>query len=405
MISVEEAKKNIFDHIKKTFVAQKETVSLSESLGRVTAEPIVSRLPCPLFDNSAMDGFALRYQETLSAHPDHPVTLKVTGECQAGDPPSDLTAPLTAIRIMTGAVIPLGANAVVMQEKVVQTKWSIQLKEPVRQGQNIRKEGEDITRGEIALEKGHILSSGSLSFLSSIGVTHLSVTTQPKISIFVTGNELVSEPSQLKPGKILESNSSFLKAALHEMGLSPLRIQLIKDNPDHLQQPVEASLKDSDIVILTGGVSVGEYDLTKKILKKLNVNPLFWKVNQKPGKPLYVGHSNETLIFGLPGNPYAVFCCFQIYIRPCLLQFMNHPKRELTHTQMPLHESWVKKDSKNHFLKGKIVHNKNGPTVKPLKGQGSHLMRSLSHTDVLISINGEPRQLSSGTLVDVIHLF
>ena len=404
MISLKEAKQKLFDHGQQLLVSQKENISLANSLGRVTAEAVNAPLSNPLFDNSAMDGFALRHEDTSKAHSDHPVGLKIIGECQAGNPPQKLQSPNTTIRIMTGAPIPSGANAVVMQEKVTEQDGLITLQAPVQKDQNIRRAGEDIRSGEMALDKGQVITGGTMSFLASIGVTQLAVTAQPKVSILVTGSELVSEPNEIKPGQILESNSLFLKAALHELGLAPLRVQLVGDNPQRLQEHLEACLEDSDIVILTGGVSVGAYDFTKKILGDLGVQTLFWRVNQKPGKPLYVGSSGKRIFFGLPGNPYAVLFCFYIYVRPYLLQFMHHPRTELTHSKMPLHETWVKKDTKTHFLKGRIMHQDGQHYVQPLSGQGSHLMRALSQADVLISIDGEPRSLSQGELVDVIHL-
>lgn len=401
MISVEKAKQIIFGHVGAGLTPPAhENVLLSESLGRITASPILSPISVPLFDNSAMDGFALRSSETLPGN----VSLKIVGEIKAGDPPVELKEPNSCLRIMTGAPLPCGADAVVKKEEVKDDGKTIRLSRSILVGENVRQKGEDFQKGEIALPAGTRMTPGVLGILASIGIQKVETAPKPRVAIIVTGHELAVSLESLKPGQIIESNSVMLRAALKEMGINPVITDSVEDDPQKIGASLARALENSDIVIMTGGVSVGEHDLTRKVLNEMGVQEHFWKVNQKPGKPFCFGTTGKKMIFGLPGNPYAVFVCFYLYIRPALLVLMGDPRPELRRFKMKVASPLVKKDDRTHFLKGKII-SKNGESwVLPLKGQGSHLLGALKEAETLIQIPAEKKEVGEGEETEVIWL-
>lgn len=405
MISFEKAKAIVLKESNALFSKTRtQVVPLDDSLGRVISDSINSPIAVPLFDNSAMDGFALKSDVTKNADPTNPVTLKISGEIQAGDPPFELLDTDSTIRIMTGAPIPKGADCVIKKEDVEEINGVIKISESVKEGNNIRLKGEDIKAGESAIPQGTRITPGIAGFLSSIGIQRLNVFSHPGVSILVTGNELVDSLENLGPGKILESNSSVLKMGLKEMGVLPHRIQILKDDPSLLKKSAADALEDSDIIIISGGVSVGEHDHTKKILKKLGVKEQFWKVAQKPGKPFYFGTLNDRLVYGLPGNPYAVFTCFYLYIRPSILSMMGDKSPELKNEFLPLNRNIKKKGHRSNFLKGKRQKEDGIVVAEPLMRQGSHLLSSLTKADLLIEFPADCEDLKKGESVKVYYL-
>lgn len=406
MISYEEAKKLLDERIRQIPHSSSagQTIPLSEALGRITAEPISAPISLPLFDNSAMDGYALKSSDTKEASTSILVTLTIAGETKAGDPPINLHAPQTVIRIMTGAPIPLHADAVIKKEEIVETGNIIRISRAVDRGENIRKKGEDFKAGDEAIPAGTKVTPGVAALIASLGIRNISVRSKPRVSLMATGHELVSSIEALKPGKILESNSVMLKAALSEIGISPVRSAVIEDDPTLIHNKLVTALEDSDIIIITGGVSVGEHDYTRTVLEQMGVTQLFWKVAQKPGKPFYAGTLGDKLIFGLPGNPYAVFVCFYLYIRPALLALAGDLRPELKRARLKLSRAFLKKDARTHFLKGRTFA-KNGETLaEPLKGQGSHLLGALTEADILIHVPMDAMEIKEGDEVEVLYL-
>ncbi|MBI4412448.1 MAG: molybdopterin molybdotransferase MoeA [Deltaproteobacteria bacterium] len=418
MITVAEAKKILDKQAQQMLSFLPKTgriLPLTEVVGRITAEPISAPISVPLFDNSAMDGFAVRSADVKTASPDCPVILKIDGEARAGDSLKELGEPQTTIRIMTGAPLPLNADAVVMKEEAVEKNGGVLLSRPVAAGKNVRRKGEDFNAGDEAIPVGTKITPGVAGLMASLGIRNVPVKPKPRVSVIATGCELVSCLEALKPGKILESNSVFLKAALSEIGISPVRNAVIEDDPALIRERLVAAFEDchqvaSDVIIITGGVSVGDHDHTRSVLEGLGVTQLFWKVAQKPGKPFYVGtldkkgEKGEKLIFGLPGNPYAVFVCFYLYIHPILLTLMGHPHPEPRRERLKLSRGIAKNDGRSHFLKGKTVQKNNETLAWPLKGQGSHLLGALTKTDILICVPAETREIKEGEEVEVVYL-
>lgn len=384
-----------------------EVLALKECLNRVLAMELAAPIPVPRFDNAAMDGFALKAKDSCGASSQTPVNLLVSGEVRAGDAPVKLEGIGRAIRIMTGAPIPEGADAVVMKEVISESGNEIKIFSEVNSGQHIRRVGEDIWQGAPAMSKGTRLTPGVIGFLASLGLLRVPVAVLPRIAVLATGGELVSSVENLKPGKIFDSNTFMLHATLQEMGLLPVKSARVQDDLSVLKKTFEEALEVSDVVILTGGVSVGDYDYTRKVLADLGVETLFWKVAQKPGKPFYVGYKKDQLVFGLPGNPYAVLVCFYVYVRPALSALMGLVNGELRRSQAKLwgnFEKFEKKDQRAHFLKGKSLLKDGQAHVEILAGQGSHLLKAMGEADLLIYLPKERQEVKRGEEVEVIFL-
>ncbi len=395
MITYAEAQKLIEQN---SSPGQAEEIFLSASLGYVSAENIHSPLPLPLFDNSAMDGFMLRSEETLTATTQTPVFLNIRGVIKAGDSPSACLGKQEAYRIMTGAPIIKGSDAVLEKEKAEIQNNQLVLRAPVPKGRNVRFKGEEIKKRELVLPKNSVIRPGTIGFLASIGRNKIKIYRKPRIALIATGSELVTPGSPLKPGKIYDSNTAMLCASLDEMRIYPVFVRRLTDQPKIIQKVLAFALKQSDILILTGGVSVGEYDYVKELLQKSGVETIFWKVSQKPGKPLYFGRKENSLVFGLPGNPASVFTCFYEYAYPAIRRFMGYKNPSLFSARHPLKGSLKPDPEKILFVKSKIEAGE-AKQVVPLKHQQSHMISSLCEADSLIVVPSSQKMLEENDLV------
>jgi molybdopterin molybdotransferase len=401
MISVQEAKAIIR---RETPVLESITVPLPDGLHRILAEDVVSPLFLPLEDNSAMDGFALFSEDTRLANLDEPLTLKVAGVQRAGDDPRCELKRGRCIRIMTGATIPAGADAVVPKEKVREEGDQIQLTQRVPTGAHIRKKGEEIQIGEKVLRSGLRLRSQEIGLLGNLGLARIPVVRPPRVSLIVTGSELLAPPEKWRPGKIFDSNSPMLLAALKENHREPCWVRRVPDHYETLKSAIDEGIQRSDLTLVVGGVSVGDYDFSKKIFGELGVQTLFWRVAQKPGKPLYFGKSGQKLVFGLPGNPVSVWICFQEYVRLALwgLQGMSGEGRSVT--QVQLGQKIQSTRGKTVFMRAEILPQGPGNWVAPLQAQGSHCLSSLSRADGILELPPGETDLQEGTAVNFNHL-
>ena len=391
MIAVEEARALLKEHC-QTF--GEERVSLYGALERYSAEDIIAPIDMPSFDNSAMDGYALRYEDVAKNIP-----LYNEGEIQAGDTLLSQVDPEHCIQIFTGALIPPGVDTVVIQERIeVEGKNIIVKDENLKQGANIRLKGSQSKKGDIILKKGDKLSPATCGMLSSFGIEKVSVYKRPTIDILVTGNELMRPPEVLKEGKIYESNSFALSNALKAMRLDDIRIRKGIDLEQDMMQKIGDGLQ-ANVLMITGGISVGKYDLVKSTLEKNGVQEIFHHVNQKPGKPFYFGKKGNTLVFGLPGNPGSVMNCFYIYLRHALAWAMGSTKKSTATLQLKLPEEVNKKNKKTFFVKAST----NGDTVEILDGQESYKMNAFAVANCLVEIPADVQHLPKGSLVDV-HL-
>ncbi len=315
MISVDEAIAIILQRTSTPSADSFEHVSLLDSLGRVLAAPVVAKDDLPLFSRSTVDGFAVRAADApLFRDPG----LRIVGESAAGMPSGCSVGAGEAVKIFTGAKLPSGADAVIMVEDSTTEGDHVRFGVTARAGQNYSKQGEDLKRGDTALCAGDAISSGAIGLLASLGATSLGVRSRPRVAILPTGTELVRAHETPQEGQIRESNAAVLAALIHLAGCEPVDLGIVRDDRARIKQAAERGL-ECDVLLVSGGSSVGDYDFTPEILAELGVEVHFDRVNLKPGKPTLFGTRGDRAVFGLPGNPISAFVTFHLFVRPALL--------------------------------------------------------------------------------------
>ena len=389
MISVTEAKKIISENVSSL---EPVTLSLQESAGLILAENIYATTDIPAFPQSSMDGYAFSF-EGWKQHK----KLKISGEVAAGSNENFTLAPENAVRIFTGAAVPDGADTVIMQEKTKTKNGELIIEDEALQlGTSVRPKGSEIKAGALAMEKEDVLSPAAIGFLAGIGITEVKVYANPSISIIITGNELQQPGESLQHGQVYESNSFALKAVLKQLQFDNIQILYATDKSEIITATLKKGLQQSDVVLLTGGISVGDYDFVLQAATECGVTKLFHKIKQRPGKPLYFGKKQNKLVFGLPGNPSSVLTCFYQYVIP-VLEKLSKRKIGLTTIKGPLAKAFQKNTGLTHFLKGFY----NGKTVVPLDAQESYRLSSFAKANCLIQIDEDITSLKEGELVDV----
>jgi len=398
MISSEQAKKLIRRCVSKLGT---QKVPVERSLGYVLAKDIRSPLSLPVMDNSAMDGFVLSAKDTRKASLKQPVHLKIRGTIRAGNSAKNCLRAGEAYRIMTGAPIPQGADTVLPKERTRVHDQCLILEGVLKKGSHIRYQGEEVRKNDQVLKKNSVIHPGTIAVLTSLGLGKVTVFRRPRVSVIATGSELVRPGKRLHPGQIYDSNSWMISSALKIMGLEVVTRKTIGDQPQQIKKTVRNVLAKSDTVILMGGVSVGDYDYVKEILHQFGVRKVFWKVDQKPGKPLFFGTKRNKLIFGLPGNPASAYICFYEYVYAALQQMSGMPMPELPREKVVLREHVKGSARKVYFLKAKLEQNGRERTVAPLRYQGSHMVSSLHEANSLILMPSKPKRAPRGEKVTV----
>lgn len=387
MISVQEARSLVESHATSEKITP---CSLSDAVGLCLAKAVVSPIDSPLFDQSAMDGYALSL-----ASWDGSSEFMVIGEIQAGVKPEIELKAGEAMRIFTGAPVPKGADTVVMQEKVTTNDNVLQIHDTeLKFGANIRLRGSQIRKGEIALPEGLLLNPAAMSFLAGLGISEVAVYNSPVVCIIATGKELITDQRELSEGMIYESNTVGLTAALKQRHIQPDSVHITDDNEVAIMKAF-LQCQHADMVIITGGVSVGEYDLVPASLERCGVRKIFHKVKQKPGKPLFFGTKDKTLVFALPGNPAAVLSCYYQYIYPAIDSFVHFSR--LKEKNLPLMADYTKKAGLTFFLKAKAT----DLGVEILSGQESYLLHTFSLANALVELPEEGELFPAGTMVSV----
>ncbi|HKY64617.1 MAG TPA: gephyrin-like molybdotransferase Glp [bacterium] len=397
MISVTDAKKEI---LKESRLLGNLRVPLAHALYRVLAQDLRAPVPLPPEDNSAMDGYALKAGDTFRATEGNPRCLRIAGIRRAGDAGRRPLRSGEAYRIMTGAAIPPGADAVVIQEMVEATECEVRIARPVPAGANIRRRGEELAKGDLVLPKGSQLHSRSLGLLANVGFPRVLIRRPPRVALIVTGDELVEPGRKLPSGKIYDSNGAMLEAALRELHLEPGLTRKVGDQEGRLTGALRTALERADVILLTGGVSVGDYDFSKSAFGRLGIRTVFWKVAQKPGKPLFFGKKGRTLVFGLPGNPVSAWVCFHEYVRPALLAMQGIPARDSVERAL-LEEPLQPSAKMTVFLRGRSRSHQGQSAVRPLSGQGSHMLKALAEANCLIQVPPREGPLEAGAEVEV----
>ena len=362
-----------------------ESKPLEGALGFAISKNIVSPFDVPEFDNSAMDGYALcgLYQE-----------YQLVGEVAAGDSKDIKLQDGEAVRIFTGAKVPNNATAVMMQEKASVTDSTLFLDEMPKVGQNIRKKGGQLTEGQAVFEQGHILNPPSLALMGSLGLSQLEVFSKPRVNIITTGNELVKPGEPKTEGQIYESNSYAISGALRQFGFQHHQKTQIKDDFEATKAGIKTALESCDVLIISGGISVGDYDFVKQSLEENGVNELFYKVFQKPGKPLYFGRKDNQFVFALPGNPASSLTCFYAYVLPLLQKLSGYGNYGLPTYQFPIKHAYENRFGRPSFLKAAVVDGK----VEILDGQGSSMIQSMAKGNALAFVD-DGEVLNEGDLV------
>lgn len=371
----------------------KETTKKVEKAGGyILFEDIYSPINMPPFRQSAMDGYALNLHDELS--------YKLIGEVKAGDSHQPILNKGEAIRIFTGAPVPDSANAIMMQEKVILNANTITIQHEISLETNIRPLGEQVKTGDIALKKGNKLTPAAIGYLISLGITKVSVFRKPNIAIVTTGNELLEAGQDLSYGKIYESNSKMLLSALYSLKYYDVELHKVEDNYDKTVSKLKSVINSHDLVLITGGISVGDYDFVGKALNEIQVEELFYKVKQKPGKPLFYGKKGETQVFALPGNPAAALSCFYVYVYIALQKLMNRNELELTRIQAKSISNFEKKGDRPQFLKA--IYNEG--EVEILEGQNSSMLQTFALSNALVYAPEEISNIEKGDNVTVIQL-
>lgn len=389
MITVQRANALIAESIRPL---EPVSLPLSDTSGLVLAEDVFSHYDIPTYPQSSMDGYAFAFEEGKS-------TYVLEGEMAAGSNHQFQLKPGHAVRIFTGAAVPPGADTILVQEKSAIQEGQLQVNDlQLKKGDHVRPVGSEIERGAKALSKGHLLNAASIGFLAGMGISSVKAYPKPKVTILVTGNELQMPGTPLEYGQVYESNSLTLKACLSQLHIKTVEVLQSGDNRLQLHAMLAQALETSDLILMTGGVSVGDYDFTMDAFESCGVRQVFHKIKQKPGKPMLFGIKDEKAVFGLPGNPASVLTCFYEYVIPAIGRMMHSPK-SIEIKQVPLEHDHQKPAGLTHFLKGLY----NGQTVSLQTGQESYKLSSFASANCLAVFQEGETVFNKGQLIDI-HL-
>lgn len=399
MISVAEALRAVLEAVPS---CGSEVVPLGQCGGRVLRESIRSPRDVPPFPNAAMDGYAVRSADLAGAGPERPVTLRVVETVGAGRVPRSRVEPGTAIRIMTGAVVPEGADAVVRVEDTSADGDEVLVRASPEPGACVRLPGEDVARGAVVFEAGRVLAPADVGVLASLGVARVRVAARPRVAIVSTGDELVEVDEELAPGKIVNSNAWALSAAVAEAGGDPVRLGIVRDDPAAMREVFGRAL-EHDVVLSTGGVSVGSFDYVRQLLGELGVQERFWRVAQRPGKPLSFGLRGKVPVFGLPGNPVSALVCFYVYVLPALRRMLGRPDVHLPIVRGQAAERIRKAAGLVEFVRCIIEHHPEGVRVRSAGPQSSGVLRTMALGQGLIIGSADRTEIAPGETVRVLR--
>ena len=397
LLTVDKTLEMIKSNIKS--LSKTQTQSIRDALGHTLAEDVTSSINVPPHRNSAMDGYAILSTDLNTGNK---IQLKVIGTSFAGAPYDGTVSNGECIRIMTGAMMPEGADTVIMQEDTERADDVISLNCQHQAGQNVRHPGEDIKTGSVVLTAGKQISPADLGLLSSIGIAEIQTHCKPKVAFFSTGDELKSLGETLGPGDIYDSNRYTLFGMLEKMDVEVIDLGVIADKKELIQQTLESAAQSADMVLTSGGASVGEADYISEILQDIGqVN--FWKIAMKPGKPLAFGHINQTPYFGLPGNPVSVMATCYLFVQPAIAYLKGQKKSEHLSFKATCLNPLKKAPGRTDFQRGILNQNEKGEiTVDTTGMQGSHILTSMSKANCFIVIPQDSGNVEAGSMVEVL---
>lgn len=400
MISMEEALHRILDTITPGPAAVAE---IRNARGLVLARGVRSRVDVPAFTNSAMDGYAVRGRDTRGASRRRPVGLRVVETVPAGSVPTRRVGPGQASAIMTGAPMPAGADAVLIVENTARRGDTVRCMAGVRAGENVRRAGEDVRRGTQVLPRGTVIRPQEMGMLAAVGVTRVPVIRRPRVALLSTGNELVDAGRRPRRGQVRDCNRVALHGLVSKYGAVPVDLGIAGDDARELRRRLRRAAS-CDLVITSGGVSVGAYDLVRRVLAGLGARMLFWRVRVKPGKPVAFGLLGRTPIFGLPGNPVSAIVSFEVFVRPALLAMMGRVKLAKPVIPAVLRGRIVKPSDRVHLVRARVRSRGGRIVAAPTGPQGSAILTSLTGADGLIVVPRRTTVVETGEPVRVMML-
>jgi molybdopterin molybdotransferase len=384
-----------------------DVIAIADASGRVLSDSIKSDKDLPPFSNSSMDGFAVRSSDVKTASNDHPITLEVVTDVPAGRVANVTINPGQAARIMTGAPIPAGADAVVPVEATnfderepgIPAPEMVQIFTPVQGGDYVRPKGEDVRNGETLIERGRIMRPQEIGLLAMLGIGEISVYGVPKVAILSAGDELLPVSEELIPGKIYDSNSYTLISMVEKYGGKPLNLGIVPDNFDAVHTQLENAIADGvDLILSSAGVSVGAFDFVRAVVEQYG-NLAFWRVNMRPGKPIAFGHYKDTPFIGLPGNPVSAFVGFEVFVRPAIMK-MNGVRAVEHRKQIVSLQEAINSDGRESYLRGVISYQDGNWRARLTGHQGSGNLRSLVQANALLLVPSGVKFLPIGSEVE-----
>lgn len=378
-----------------------EAVDLTQSSGRHVSREVFARFDLPPFDNSAMDGFAVRAADVASASRESPVRLPVKGESRAGGPIPSRLEPETACRVFTGAPVPAGADAVVMQEDTDLVEGWVDIREASAEGMHIRAQGSDVRAGAVLLRVGDQLWPGEIGLLASQNIDRAHVFRRPRVALLSTGDELRQLGDDLEPGAIINSNAYVLSEMLRALGAIPVLLPTVSDTLPDIEAGLRRALEE-DVVITTGGVSVGAYDFVQEAFEKVGIEPAFWKVRIKPGKPLAFASYRGKPVIGVPGNPISAMVTFEVLIAPCLRKMLGDPRPHPQPVVARLRKPYRRRPGRVEIARGVATREGSDLVVELHDLQGSGSLPSFVGVNALVILPSDRAQLRAGDWVEAL---
>lgn len=400
MIDYSEARDLVLSAAKKL---PAESVPLARALGRTLARDVRAREDIPPFTKATMDGYAVRSEDTRPEPDAAEVRLAVLADLPAGRLPRQAVGRGQAVRIMTGAPLPGGADAVVMVEDTAADERDVVVRRAVRSGDNIGLAGEDLKKGDAAVERGTVIGPAEIGMLAAAGLARVPVVRRPKLAVISTGDEIAEPGRPKRRGQIRNSNGPALTALALQAGADAAYLGIARDRKASLAAKL-AKARSADVLVLSGGVSVGDYDLVKSELEAAGVKPVFWRVRIKPGKPVFFGVRGRQLVFGLPGNPTSSMVTFHLFVRPAIDRLLDRTAIGPTSATAVLDEAIALKPGRTQFLRGRLTGR--GPTLKvvPYEDQRSGVLRSMVRGRVLIIVPADSGRIEAGREVEILFL-
>jgi molybdopterin molybdotransferase len=380
-----------------------ECVRLTGTLGRTLAQSVRARAPIPPFSKATMDGYAVRAADTRLEASGRAAELQVIEDLPAGRISRRAVSPGQAVRIMTGAPLPKGADAVVMVEDTEKAGDRVKIFRAVAPGDNIGRAGEDLEKGDLILEKGDLIGPAEVGMLAALGLASVRVARRPKLTVIATGDEIVEPGQKAGRGCIYNSNGYSLLSLAIEAGAEASYLGIARDKTSQLRHKIDRA-RVSDILVVSGGVSVGDYDLVKEELRGLGVRPVFWQLRIKPGKPTFFGTRGRQLVFGLPGNPTSAMVMFHIFVRPAIDLMLGRKRPGLRPAKALLEQEITVKPGRTQFLRGVLAGE--GPLLRvgPFPDQRSGVLRSMVKSRVLIVVPADASRIEKGREVEILFL-